>query len=96
MKIGTATYQVKRPNDLDAQLLASTGCSPAELSQILGASPIAGTVAQVLLPFLPEKERPDLATLARQISEAGIVEVAAAVRALLGDAAPVTEQAPTA
>lgn len=87
MKIGDTNYSLqKRPTDLDKQLLTSTGCSAAEIAANLAASPLAGTVAQALLPFLPEKDRPTVPALARAIAAAGITEVAGEVRKLYADA----------
>lgn len=88
MKIGEKSYTPRKPANLDERLIEATGCNAAEMARILGASPLAGTVANALLPFLPEKDRPTLASLAREIRAAGIVTVAADVRKLFGEIAP--------
>jgi hypothetical protein len=83
MQIGSNTYAVQaRPDDLDAQLLALTGCSAAEVAGWLGGHPIAGLVAAALLPFLAEQDRPAAPDLAQAIADAGVAEVAAEVAAL--------------
>ena len=85
MKIGAKTYSPRRPSDLDAQLISRTGYNAVETARNLSGSPIAGHVAQALLPFLPEKERPPLVVLAREIAAAGVAAVAADVRKLFGE-----------
>lgn len=85
MKIGAKTYNTRRPSDLDSQLISRTGYNAVETVRILSGSPIAGHVAQALMPFLAEKERPVLAVLAREIAAEGVTIVAADVRKLFGD-----------
>lgn len=85
MKIGSKTYSPRRPADLAEQLISRTGCDIGELARLLDDNPLAGTVARTLMPFLPEKDRPSDAELARNIAEAGVADVAKQVIALLGE-----------
>jgi hypothetical protein len=66
LKIGTLELALlaSRPDDLDAQLIASTGCSSAEIETLLSAGP--DRIARAALPFLAEGA-PDHATIARAV-----------------------------
>lgn len=73
MKIGRLTLETAAPDDLDARLLAVTGCSAAEIRAILPEATIASFVAQALVPFV--KDAPPLADLSVAIAVAGLAEV---------------------
>jgi hypothetical protein len=62
--------KTSKPKDLDAQLIASTGCSSREIATILGAGP--DRAARALRPFLENNVLPgsDLARAIVQDSEA--------------------------
>lgn len=80
MKIGKTTVDLQdRPDDLDARLIAATGCDASEIAGMLAGNPIAGLVANALLPFLGEGSAPELAAL---IDGAGTPAIAAQVLAL--------------
>jgi hypothetical protein len=96
MKIGDSSYSPRRPRDLDAQLIASTGLDAADMASLLAGTPLAGHVAQALIPFLPEKDRPDALALAEAIAADGVAGVAAQVRAMYeGEEAPAPTPTPT-
>lgn len=82
IKIGSRSFAVSRPADLDEQILAATGCSPAEIAAQLRGEPLADIVARAVLPFLPEPDRPPVAELAAGIAAAGTAAIAARVAAL--------------
>jgi hypothetical protein len=83
MKIGTRTFAVAdRPGDLDAQLVASTGCNAAEIAGMLAEGAIAGLVANALLPFLAEQDRPAVPELAALIAGEDLAGVTRQVAAL--------------
>lgn len=85
MKIGSITLKLRsKPDDVAAQLEASTGCSAAEVAGWLAANPTAGLVAAALVPFVEEAERPAIPELASAIADAGVAEVAAEVAKLYG------------
>lgn len=81
MKIGSLTLRIERPDNLDGQLLASTGCSAAETRVHLQSHCLAGSVAAALLPFVAG-DRPVRHTLAEAIAEAGVEPVRRRVLAL--------------
>ena len=86
MKIGEKTYSSSRkPTDLDEKLIAATGVNAREMAAILAGTPLAGQVAQALLPFLPEKDRPFVSVLASEIAAAGVAVVAREVAKLYTD-----------
>lgn len=95
VKIGRKAYDTRKPQDLDAAMIAATGCNAAEIAGMLAGSPLAGLVAQVLLPFIAAADRPDHAALATAIEAAGKDVVAAQVAALFGEAAAPLPPAPT-
>jgi hypothetical protein len=84
LTIGALALTPRRPDDLDAQLVADTGCDAAEIETLLSAGP--DRAARALRPFLAN-DAPDIGTLAAAIARdpAAI----AAIRALY--AAPPTE-----
>jgi len=85
MRIGKLTLQLARPDDLDEQLLESTGCSAEEIRGHLAGPCPAGAVAAALLPFV-QGERPVRHTLAEAIAAADIADVRRRVLALYGAA----------
>ncbi|MGE3304283.1 MAG: hypothetical protein AB7M12_14355 [Hyphomonadaceae bacterium] len=82
IRIGDRQLTTKRPADLDAQLLASTGCTPGEVALMLSGSPLAGLVARAVEPFLSEEDRAATPDLASEIEAAGRIGVAAQVATL--------------
>ncbi len=81
IQIGDKSFETKRPDDLDKQLAAATGCSVAEVQQQLRGSPLAQHVARALRPFLAEP--PSMAELVQAIAAAGPAEVSGQVAELL-------------
>lgn len=89
MKIGDKTLKLrKRPSDIEAQLLASTGCSEAEVAAWLRGNPLPGLVAAALLPFVEGGDAPAIPELADAIATAGVAGVAAEVAKLYDAAKP--------
>jgi hypothetical protein len=84
IKIGEESYPVSTPERLADIVQESQGVSGAEMAALLGRSPLPGTVAQALLPFL--KDPPPVHELAADIAEAGTLEVAVQVAALYSKA----------
>lgn len=82
--------KTSKPKDLDAQLIASTGCSSREIATILGAGP--DRAARALRPFLEKDVLPgsDLARAIVQDPEA--VGVIATLYAGLSDAVDVSAE----
>jgi hypothetical protein len=87
IKIGEKTLATRRPADLDAQLVAATGCTAAEQVNMLGLRSTPFQVARALRPFL-DKEAPPVPELAQMIEGADLVQVRADTVALLSAAAP--------
>jgi hypothetical protein len=85
IKIGDKSYSTRKPGDLDAALLATTGCNAAETARILAGYPTAGHIAAALRPFLAE-DTPSNPELAQAIADDG-PDVLIAVRKLYADAA---------
>lgn len=54
IRIGSLKLEAAVPDDLHRRLLASTGCSIAEIAAIVASPCIAGSVAAALLPLLVE------------------------------------------
>jgi len=63
--IGTLALTPRRADDLDAQLVAATGCNAAEIDMLLSAGP--DRAARALLPFLGD-DAPPVGTLAAAIA----------------------------
>mgnify|MGYP007116547190 CR=1 FL=1 len=61
--IGGQSYPVARPADLNAQLVAMTGCTAAEIADSLGDFTLAAHLARAVLPFLASQapSMPELA-----------------------------------
>jgi len=92
IKIGDKSHKTRKPSDLDAALLASTGCNAAETAQQLAGSPSAGRIASALRPFLPD-DAPSTPELAHAIAASGQAsDYLASVSKLYADVAfaPVT------
>lgn len=87
MKIGDKTYTPARPDDLDDQLVASTGCNAKETADRLNGSPIAGQVAAALRPFLP-KSAPSVPELASAITADDLSRIRGEVAELYAAKAP--------
>lgn len=84
--IGGVEYSTRRPTDLDEQLIATTGCSSAEIDRVLSAG--ADRAARALRPFLP-KDGPEHVDLARAIAnDPPAIEV---IRSLYADVPSATE-----
>jgi hypothetical protein len=87
IKIGGGTLRTRKPGDLDAALIAATGCSAAETAKQLAGWPSAGRIASALRPFLPD-DAPSTPELAHSIASAEDgPEVLVAVKTLYADAA---------
>lgn len=52
--VGDKSFKTRKPADLDAALLETTGCDAAETARHLAGYPLAGHVAAALRPFLPD------------------------------------------
>lgn len=83
MKIGDVDLELVRPENLDQQLVALTGCRAVEVHAQLANAAIADHVAAALLPFL--NEPPARHLLAQAIADAGVVSVRSEVRQLYAD-----------
>lgn len=84
IKIGERSLATRRPQDLDAALVAATGCNALEMARILGGYANPGQVATALRPFLPE-DAPSTPELAAEIAVC-LDDVLPAVRKLYADA----------
>lgn len=80
IKVDKKSFTTRKPSNLDAVLLDTTGCDAAETARHLAGYPSAGRVAAALRPFLPS-DAPSVAELAHAIP-VGDVEFMAAVRGL--------------
>lgn len=81
IKIGQQTFAVRKPADLDARLLAATGCTAEENRRLLDGQPLPGRIAAAVLPFIEDKA-PPLAKLAAAIQ----TEMAVPGNTVLADA----------
>lgn len=77
IEIAGVRYATSRPDDLDARLVAATGCASAEIEHLLVSG--ADRIAAAVLPFLA-KDAPALVDLANAI--AADPDAVAQVRAL--------------
>jgi hypothetical protein len=90
IKIAGTDLKTSRPSDLDAKLIASTGCAAKEIETLLAAGP--DRAARALAPFL-DKDAPALNELAQRI--AGDPLAVPAIRKLYADVpAPVEKVEP--
>ena len=80
LQISGKAFTTRKPSNLDALLLDTTGCDAAETARHLAGYPSAGRVAAALHPFLPN-EAPSVTELAHAIP-VGDVDFMAAVRGL--------------
>lgn len=74
MKIGSLNLRIARPDNLDEQLLESTGCSAAETRVHLQSHCLPGSLAAALLPFI-DGDKPVRHTLAEAIAAEGAERV---------------------
>ena len=88
--IGGQSLATNRPSDLDAQLLASTGCNAAEHRAMLAKNGSPFQIARALKPMLVDDDRPVGELAAAIEGEDKAFETRVAVLALL--AAPAAEQ----
>lgn len=88
IQIGSTTYAIRTPKDLDARLIEATGCSTAEHATMLAGEPQPIHLARALHPLLhvEEGEVPDLPVLARQIAAADWTAITQQVRGLYAKA----------
>lgn len=93
IKIGGKTLKTKKPGDLDAVLIAWTGCSAAETATQLASWPSPGRLASALHPFLAD-DAPSVPELAAMISEDQDVEIIGAVQKLYAVEASPSSAAP--
>lgn len=91
IQIGDDTLKIKTPADLDARLIAITGCNAAEIGRIIRGFTIASSLAAALLPFLADPI--SIPELADKIEAAGVDEVKPAILALYAPVAP-SQEAP--
>lgn len=85
-------FATRKPADLDAALIAATGCNAAENLAIVNGKPHAARLAPAILPFLAEPPAlSDLAVLVQRELDSADSTLLADVRKLY---APV-EPAPT-
>jgi len=87
IQIGKREFATRRPQNLDVQLVETTGCTAAEHVDILGVRATPYQVARALRPFL-DKEAPAVSDLATLIGDADLVQVRTDTVALLQAAAP--------
>jgi len=94
IKIGSKSFKTRKPSDLDAALIETTGCNAAETARQLEGWPSPGRIASAVRPYLPE-DAPSTPELAQAIADADEgPEVLIAVKKLYADAgapAPVTD-----
>lgn len=87
IKIGKTSYTTRKPADLDAALLETTGCNAAEAARHLAGWPAPGRIASALRPFLPD-DAPATPELAAAIAVADDgPEILVAVKKLYVDKA---------
>ena len=94
IKIGSTSFKTRRPSDLDAALIATTGCNAAETAQQLAGWPSAGRIASAVRPFLPE-DAPSTPEVAQAIASADDgPELLVSVKKLYADAVAAATTAP--
>lgn len=87
IKIGDKSFKTRKPQDLDAVLLATTGCNAVEAAKQLGGWPSPGRIASALRPYLPD-DAPSTPEIAQMIASADNgPDVLVAVKKLFADAA---------
>ena len=77
--IAGKSLPTRRPQDLNAVLIAATGCSAAENRKIIDGTPLPGRLAAALHPFLTDG--PSVAELAAMVE----IELARADNRLVAD-----------
>lgn len=94
IKIGEKSFRTRKPSNLDAVLIANTGCSAAEAVGHLNGWPSSGRIASALRPFLPD-DAPSVPELAQSIASADNgPEVLIAVKKLYAGTEPVEPATP--
>jgi hypothetical protein len=88
LQIGSLALEPAKPEKLDEQLVASTGCSAREVRELLTNAavadwPRADLVAAALLPFL--KDAPPRHVLAQEIALEGVIPMRKQVQELYDD-----------
>ncbi|WP_242140870.1 hypothetical protein [Sphingomonas sp. TREG-RG-20F-R18-01] len=82
LTIGNTTLATRQPADLDAILVASSGCNAAEhAAMIRKGTPFQ--VARAAMPFLVDEDAPSIGALASMIDGADLADVRDQVLALL-------------
>lgn len=82
IKIGENALATRTPSDLDAVLVATTGCSAAETVAQLKRGGQPSHIARALHPFLADKDAPLVHDLAAMIAAADPADVRNQVIAL--------------
>lgn len=93
--IGEQSLTTKRPDDLDARLIAATGCTADENRAMLAKVGTPFQIARVLKPMLSDDDR-SAGELATAIGEADTFDIRQAVIALLAPDAPAAAAVPAA
>ena len=91
IRIGGRELPTTRPSDLDAQLIAITGCSAAENAAMLGNGSTPFQVARALHPLIADGEI-SVADLTSMVEAADIVKVRQQAQLLLME--PAIDPAP--
>lgn len=91
--LGGKPLKTRKPTDLDAALLATTGCNATETVRQLNGWPTPGRIASALRPFLSD-DAPSTPELADSIARQDTAEVLAAVKKLYADASVAAVTAP--
>jgi len=89
--IGERKLPARRPADLDARLVVSTGCTAAEHAAMLRPTSTPGQIARVLAPMLTGKDAPAALELAELIEAGDPLDVRAQVLDLLAAPADTEE-----
>lgn len=64
--IGETQFPTRKPKDLDAALIATTGCNASENLALISANTLPGRIAAAVRPFLSD-DAPQVADLATLI-----------------------------
>jgi uncharacterized protein related to proFAR isomerase len=84
-QVSERQFATSRPDDLDDRLVATTGCTAAELSEMLGRSGNPLLIARAIQPMLVDDVT--VADLAAALSNADLGDAIRQARALLAPAA---------
>lgn len=94
--VAGAKFATRKPADLDAVLIAATGCNAAENAAILNGDPLAVRIAPAILPFLAEPPAlSDLAVLVQRDLDGTDSTLLAEVRKLYAPVEPTPSVAAT-